>query len=708
MSQYKLVGLYDRKIQKLANSRTVQVISSCLALALSEYEVARSRADALTKLNSGAATPKRSGGHEFHDQGKEGILLAINSEDEGEGPPSTTSSVSLTRLRFSVTTVFALREASRYKTQHFQTYLSRSLLSFTGRPIIGEGLDGCSRATLDFFVAFNCDAALLLQTDDLYSGLRRCRWMKESLADLMISSLAVGASVSTPASDKNEFMFSELKNVINSINISPDSRTADIKRFLRTSGGEPINYYYPELPPIALQLNAMGCFLYMVRHLQKETLFLQSFTADSKPNRCLVIMFYQMNYYVAHSTTNSFVESTGASYAYASLVIGAPNFPALCLALIHGVVVTGDSNNRTSVDVPLIRRFLILAGVAGLLGNVVHGLAVDQESLGLAVLGRFIIGFSSGEILHRQLVQAFLPSQVVPAAAKVVLYRVYGTLAGLLLGIVAEMVPLNISGIGVRSMQSTSWVMAILWIIYVFRLLVQFRPQASLLLLEKPSRQPGATEKAENIAVEEYDYASSDSEHIGTPRSFWTGTKKSEAIPYAEASGTFISSKDESETTPLKLSTSKESRKRGTRNARSFMARLRKLVSYHVAIPTLLFTIFYVNFAMEMFFTGTPLATRHYFEWSGSRAGAMLALLVLMVLPLNLFCERIARRYEERTILKVSVVVHFGWSSYGTFLSPQLLPLEGHGICFHRHFHFDQLDEYVLSRSTCSELVVRS
>ena len=39
MNHYKLIGVYDRKIQRLANSRTVQVISSCLAFSLSEYEM---------------------------------------------------------------------------------------------------------------------------------------------------------------------------------------------------------------------------------------------------------------------------------------------------------------------------------------------------------------------------------------------------------------------------------------------------------------------------------------------------------------------------------------------------------------------------------------------------------------------------------------------------------------------------------------------
>lgn len=171
------VGLYDRKIQKLTNSRTVQVISSCLALALSEYEVARLRADALTKLNS-QETPKRSGGNDItakqsaQHSGNDGVQTSNSDDEFGEGPPSTTSSISLTRLRFTVTSIFALEEAARYKTHHFYTYLSRSMLTFTGRRIVGEGLDGCSRATLDFFVAFNPDVALLLDTVRFFGNAR--------------------------------------------------------------------------------------------------------------------------------------------------------------------------------------------------------------------------------------------------------------------------------------------------------------------------------------------------------------------------------------------------------------------------------------------------------------------------------------------------------------------------------------------------------
>ena len=127
----KLIGVYDLKIQQLANSRTVKVVSSCLALALSEYEVSSLRADALAKLNPALKKGKR-GAAVSQDQGstkwpfnlstddcmkntsqqhEETIALLqdhdiYGSDDEhGAGPPSTTSGLSLSRLRYAVLSI---------------------------------------------------------------------------------------------------------------------------------------------------------------------------------------------------------------------------------------------------------------------------------------------------------------------------------------------------------------------------------------------------------------------------------------------------------------------------------------------------------------------------------------------------------------------------------------------------------------------------
>ena len=126
----KLIGVYDLKIQQLANSRTVKVVSSCLALALSEYEVSSLRADALAKLNPALKKGKRAtafsqdqGSSRYNclkntsQQHEETIALLqdhdlyVGSDDEhGAGPPSTTSGLSLSRLRYAVLSIVSKRK----------------------------------------------------------------------------------------------------------------------------------------------------------------------------------------------------------------------------------------------------------------------------------------------------------------------------------------------------------------------------------------------------------------------------------------------------------------------------------------------------------------------------------------------------------------------------------------------------------------------
>jgi hypothetical protein len=255
MNHFKLVGVYDKKIQKLANSRTVQVVSSCLALALAESEVAYSRADALTKLNPASSVKKN--GKRFKNGGD--LQPMVDDSDDEEGPPSTASTVSLTRLRFTVTSIFSLREAARYKVDLYGVYLSRSVMAFTGQPVVGEGLDGCARETLDFFVSYQPDAALFLDCDVLFKGLQSGRWMRLPIGEVMISTLAT--AMTSPPWHK------ELA-ASNAVSIVPESKNLLIKVLLKgrfpSQKSERSGLAVPEVPPVALRLNRMTYFLFMV------------------------------------------------------------------------------------------------------------------------------------------------------------------------------------------------------------------------------------------------------------------------------------------------------------------------------------------------------------------------------------------------------------------------------------------------------------
>lgn len=259
MNHYKLVGLYDKKIQKLANSRTVQVVSSCLALSLSEYEVARSRANALNKLQSGGSV------------GSAPMVSDVESDgDSVEDAPSTASSISLTRLRFVVTSIFALREASRSKTNKFQSYFGRSTLSYTGQAEAGSGLDGCSRDTLDWVVTYNPDSALLLDSSLLYDGLKQNHWGRVPMAEVMISALAMGSAPLNMIHESAPAFLEEKEKIVSHVlSLVPESKKNLVLK--RLAGGqfaflvERKRVVADGLPNSAVGLGRTWLFLFTVR-----------------------------------------------------------------------------------------------------------------------------------------------------------------------------------------------------------------------------------------------------------------------------------------------------------------------------------------------------------------------------------------------------------------------------------------------------------
>ena len=265
-NHFKLVGVYDFRLQNLANSRTVQVVSSCLALSLSEYEVARSRADALARFNS--VTSMDSGSMRHGNNNAE----SDDTEDESlhDDVPSTTSNISLTRLRYTIMSIFALREVSRTKRDCLMTYLSRVSLAFTGQPVIGEGLDGCSRETLDFLVSYNPDTALLSDVMLLYEGLKQNRWSHLPIGDVMIATLAAATIQSDLAPEvKLNMLHREEDNVAYAVSANPDSNVDFWKAMLngqpnKISALSNRTVVIRHLPPIVLRLSRTSLFLYSV------------------------------------------------------------------------------------------------------------------------------------------------------------------------------------------------------------------------------------------------------------------------------------------------------------------------------------------------------------------------------------------------------------------------------------------------------------
>lgn len=81
--------------------------------------------------------------------------------------------------------------------------------------------------------------------------------------------------------------------------------------------------------------------------------------------------------------------------------------------------------------------------------------------------------------------------------------------------------------------------------------------------------------------------------------------------------------------------------------------------AYSVGVPVSLLLILYMKYAQEVLFTSCPMILERYFQWDGVRAGSFLAFLSVTILPANFVASHIARKYEERTIVKVRAPLIF-------------------------------------------------
>jgi hypothetical protein len=242
-----------------------------------------------------------------------------------------------------------------------------------------------------------------------------------------------------------------------------------------------------------------------------------------------------------------------------------------------------------------------------------------------------------------------------------------GVAIGLIVGAATEQVSIALS---VREIQTTSWLMMALWLAHALRMFVQFRMthvDVADALKTRGSRSDSSDQG--NAALASHDSGGEDSDSsddVGTPsRLLFRKT------PYSPSENTLTlcygketqSSKDQAvvsvevaETNVVSLPAALNQRKKPSSVARQwkvFTGRMKKLLMYRLCIPISFMMHLFVAFSLEAIFTSTPIITSRYFGWSGAHASMMLGAFAAFILPINITCEWIARRYEERIVVKV-------------------------------------------------------
>lgn len=281
-----IMGIYDTKIQHIANSTTMETVSSSLAIALADFQASQSRSVLL--------------GLEFASKGKgRGSENVISKQPEMPPPSHQTSSRSrlrdaamnrisrqclsgdddstvtsqddensctntpITRLQYVVTSIFGLREAARLKCIPFEQFSSRLFMISTGPNVANDGLDGCSRQTLDFLRSYQPDAAYSLDFERYYSSHK----ITDDIGGVMVASLAAATK------DYNYVTLNRTRfrrQVAASMSINPLSTWGDI--------GLPLdqNRKFRNI----LRLNAASMILYLVSVCSQQSFDFLNYASD--------------------------------------------------------------------------------------------------------------------------------------------------------------------------------------------------------------------------------------------------------------------------------------------------------------------------------------------------------------------------------------------------------------------------------------------
>lgn len=692
----KITGVVDVRVQELANSSTIEMISSVLAFALAEYEISENRATALSKVD--AAPTLRQARHSANS------LVSLEAADDTEGLcyqlpfpstsfgltssptkapaissarafgkgnsmeaapsheyDSTSSNMSLTRLKFVTASIYGLREAARPKMNYFRGFLARHACTFTGSNVVGDGLDGCSRETLDFFVNYDPDIALMAYCNTLYESLQKGK-SKGTVCGIFTSSLAAATALSS-----------------------------------RENGGRVASDYYVQNALTTMPVPSD--YDYLESGLSNTLKGWKATVADGdvivqrgtvRLNR-ISMFLYTMNYWIIAPSTYSYTLVLGENAAHSGMLVGVANVSSFLGAVLHSYMLSKDNmaSKLPSAGPFFFRLPLILCAMSALAGNIIYADASRNSSLLMAYLGRFLIGFGAADVLNCNLISKCVPpAGLVSESAKLVKASMLGFFMGPLFGTLLSIgenqftMPDGQEMItSARSVSTPGYFMAGLWFLQILGLLCFF--QEPIKKAQKNISNPKSESEEKTLPVSNKEGSSNKSSVAITPSppnvsgfvsdsdSSSNGSRKNDGptdrrdLLYRTLSDTTQEDLETAygavtspETTGMReedeYSLSNIIKKHP--HKRPFLSsinRARKLIFHNVALPATIAILAFATFAQETMLNSCALVTHRYFGWNSPLAGLWLTVLGTLVLPTNYIIESISRYREERIVMKV-------------------------------------------------------
>ncbi|KAL7548746.1 hypothetical protein ACHAWF_015219 [Thalassiosira exigua] len=353
------------------------------------------------------------------------------------------------------------------------------------------------------------------------------------------------------------------------------------------------------------------------------------------------ILLYTVNYYIICPTANALAILLGVDGALGASLIGASSVAAIGSAFLYSVWYTRLS----------FRSALLFSAACPFIGNFLYSVALTYNSIQVALVGRFLCGFGSAEVVNRQLIASCVSLQsMTRASALFVTASALGMSIGPLIAAILDMtagrdtdidIQLHLpyspkdSGIIIDHVTMPGFLMMGAWGLQLICLLVLF---------EEPKRI-NVTEDQKSGEENDCNTLTQDSNKCYGSLSMITLSETGAGDDNMSERETFLNTPANYSATPF-----------NKRWLADSVCSLIKIIIKNAAFPVTLYLFSFIELIGEVMISSCSMIVHRYFRWNGASAGIIVSSLGFLVLPAHFIVEIGTRSYSERRILKLSIL----------------------------------------------------
>jgi magnesium-transporting ATPase (P-type) len=126
------------------------------------------------------------------------------------------------------------------------------------------------------------------------------------------------------------------------------------------------------------------------------------------------LVLFIVNYYITMPSSYMFALELDTRSSQ-SLLTAVVNISSLISCFIHAMMISKRNSfvKRHLMDVSFFRMPMVISSLFSIAGNALYSYSMSEKSFKMALLGRFLFGFGSCELLNRHLLTVALPNDSI-------------------------------------------------------------------------------------------------------------------------------------------------------------------------------------------------------------------------------------------------------------------------------------------------------